>query len=58
MITLILILIMILTIFNFSESFNKIMILYQIKMYFNYLSYLLDDKIVRIYQFRIKHIQF
>lgn len=49
---------MILTIFNFSESFNKIMILYQIKMYFNYLSYLLDDKIVRIYQFRIKHIQF
>lgn len=58
MITVILILIMILTIFNFSESFNKIMILYQIKMYFNYLSYLLDDKIVRIYQFRIKHIQF
>lgn len=58
MITLILILIMILTIFNFSESYNKIMILYQIKMYFNYLSYLLDDKIVRIYQFRIKHIQF
>lgn len=58
MITLIVILIMILTIFNFSESYNKIMILYQIKMYFNYLSYLLDDKIVRIHQFRIKHIQF
>lgn len=56
MIILIVTLIMTLPIFNFRESHNKIMILRQIKMYLNYLSHLLDDKIARMHQFRKKHI--